>query len=228
MPALGAPQPAGPDRPGLPYEAPPAAVPASRWRASPRRLASLALGLVLFGTGEALVVAAGLGNSPWTVLAEGLSLHTPLGVGSATIAISALVLLAWIPLRQRPGLGTIANAVVVGWVLGAVLLAIGDLRGAAVRWAGLLGGIGLVGLGSGFYLGAALGPGPRDGLMTGLHRRTGRPVAAVRGAIELSAVAIGAALGGTVGVGTLAFAVLIGPAVAVGLRALSSVPTAEL
>ena len=201
---------------------------ASRWRASPRRLAALLLGLVLFGAGEGLVVAAGLGNSPWTVLAEGLALHTPLGVGSATIVISGLVLLAWIPLRQRPGLGTIANAIVVGWVLGLVVLAIGDLSGAALRWAGLLGGIGLVGLGSGFYLGAALGPGPRDGLMTGLHRRTGRPAAGVRAAIELSAVGVGAALGGTVGIGTLIFAVLIGPAVAAGLRALSAVPTAEL
>jgi uncharacterized membrane protein YczE len=205
-----------------------AARPRSRWRASPARLASLALGLVLFGTGEGLVVASGLGNSPWTVLAEGLAVDTVLGVGSATVAISALVLLAWIPLRQRPGLGTIANAIVVGWVLGAVLLAVGDLSGAASQWAALLGGIALVGLGSGFYLGAALGPGPRDGLMTGLHRRTRRPVAAVRAAIELSAVGLGAALGGTVGVGTLIFAVLIGPAVAVGLRALSAVPADEL
>ena len=205
-----------------------ASPPPSRWRASPRRLASLALGLVLFGSGEALVVAAGLGNSPWTVLAEGLALHTPLGVGGATIAISALVLLAWIPLRQRPGLGTIANAIVVGWVLGAVLVAIGGFGGALTRAAGLLGGIALVGLGSGLYLGAALGPGPRDGLMTGLHRRTGQPVAGVRAAIELTAVAVGAVLGGTIGLGTLVFAVLIGPAVAMGLRILSAVPTAEL
>ncbi len=202
--------------------------PASRWRASPRRLTALALGLVLFGAGEGLVVAAGLGNSPWTVLAEGLALHTPLGVGSATVVISGLVLLAWIPLRQRPGLGTVANAIVVGWVLGLVLLAIGDLTAAPLRWIGLLGGIALVGVGSGFYLGAALGPGPRDGLMTGLHRRTGRPVGGVRAAIELSAVAVGAVLGGTVGLGTLLFAVLVGPAVAVGLRVLSPVPTDEL
>ena len=174
------------------------------------------------------MVAAGLGNSPWTVLAEGLALHTPLGVGGATIAISGLVLLAWIPLRQRPGLGTVANAIVIGWVLGAVLLAIGDFGGAMTRAAGLLGGIALVGLGSGFYLGAAMGPGPRDGLMTGLHRRTGQPVAGVRAAIELSVVGIGAALGGTVGLGTLAFAVLVGPAVAVGLHVISAVPTEEL
>lgn len=174
------------------------------------------------------MVAAGLGNSPWTVLAEGMAIHTPLGVGSATILISGLVLLAWIPLRQRPGLGTIANAIVVGWVLGLVVLGLGDLTGAPLRWTALLGGIALVGLGSGFYLGAALGPGPRDGLMTGLHRRTRRPVSGVRAAIELCAVAVGAALGGTVGIGTLVFALLIGPAVAVGLRALSAVPTAEL
>ena len=203
-------------------------VPPSRWRASPSRLALLGLGLALFGAGEALVVAAGLGNSPWTVLAEGLAVHTPLGVGSATVAISMVVLLAWIPLRQRPWLGTIANAVMVGWVLGLVLAALGELDGTGVRVAGLLGGIGLVGLGSGFYLGAALGPGPRDGLMTGLHRRSGWPVAAVRGGIELSAVGIGAALGGTVGIGTVVFALLVGPAVALGLRGLSAVPAGEL
>ena len=200
----------------------------SLWRASPSRLALLALGLTLFGAGEALVVAAGLGNSPWTVLAEGLAVHSPLGVGGATVAVSMVVLLAWIPLRQRPGLGTIANAVMVGWVLGLVLAALGELEGTGMRVVGLLGGIGLVGLGSGFYLGAALGPGPRDGLMTGLHRRTGWPIAAVRGSIEVSAVAVGAALGGTVGIGTLTFAVLIGPAVALGLRSLSGVSAAEL
>ncbi len=219
MPALGAIRPSGSD--GSTH-------PPSRWRASPRRLASLALGLILFGAGEGLVVVSGLGNSPWTVLAEGLAIHSPLGVGGATIAISALVLLAWIPLRQKPGLGTIANAIVVGWVLGAVLLTIGDAQDVALRWAGLLGGIALVGLGSGFYLGAALGPGPRDGLMTALHRRTGLPVAGVRGGIELTAVVIGAALGWTVGICTLVFAVLIGPAVAAGLRALSTVPADDL
>jgi uncharacterized membrane protein YczE len=228
LPPAGASQSATPPAPGEHVTAFTAAAPPSRWRASPRRLASLALGLVLFGSGEALVVAAGLGNSPWTVLAEGLALHTPLEIGGATIAISALVLLAWIPLRQRPGLGTIANAIVVGWVLGAVLMAIGDFGGAMTRAAGLLGGIALVGLGSGFYLGAALGPGPRDGLMTALHRRTGQPVAGVRAAIELTAVAVGAVLGGTIGLGTLVFAVLIGPAVAMGLRILSAVPTGEL
>jgi uncharacterized membrane protein YczE len=186
------------------------------------------LGLVLFGAGEALIVAAGLGNSPWTVLAEGLAVRTPLDVGGATIAISLLVLLAWIPLRQLPGLGTIANAVVVGLVLGAVVVLLGEIDGTAARLGALGAGIALVGLGSGYYLGAALGPGPRDGLMTGLHRRTGRPVAAVRAALELSAVGAGALLGGTVGVGTLAFALLIGPAVAMALRLLSTLPAAEL
>ena len=208
--------------------APDSCPPPSRWRAGPSRLALLAVGLALFGAGEALVVAAGLGNSPWTVLAEGLAVHSPLGVGGATVAVSMVVLLAWIPLRQRPGLGTIANAVMVGWVLGLVLAILGELDGVALRVAALLGGIALVGAGSGFYLGAALGPGPRDGLMTGLHRRTGWPIAAVRGSIEVSAVAVGAALGGTVGIGTLTFAVLIGPAVALGLRSLSGVSAAEL
>jgi hypothetical protein len=196
-----------------------AAAPAvpSRWRASPGRLAKLLFGLTLFGTGEALVVASELGNSPWTVFAEGVSVQTPLSIGAATVATSFVLLLLWIPLRERPGLGTVTNAVVVGVVIDAVLAVLGRAP-LGVRVAELLAGIALVGVGSGFYLGAALGPGPRDGLMTGLHRRTGRPVALIRGAIEVAALAAGAILGGTVGVGTVAFALLVGPAVAAALR----------
>ena len=191
----------------------------SRWRASPARLASLLLGLALFGAGEGLVVASTLGNSPWTVFAEGLAHQTPMTVGTATVAISVLVLLLWIPLRQLPGLGTVANAIVIGLVIDATLWAVPDDPGAALQIGELLGGIALVAVGSAFYLGAALGPGPRDGLMTGLHRVTGRPVGLVRGGIELSALAAGIVLGGTFGVGTIAFALLIGPAVALALRA---------
>lgn len=174
------------------------------------------------------MVHASLGNSPWTVLAQGLSRQLPLSVGAATIVISFLVLLAWVPLRQRPGLGTIANAVVIGLAIDATLTFMPAIRAWGVRSGEVLGGIVLVALGSGIYLGTALGPGPRDGLMTGLHRRTGQPVGLVRVVIELTVAAAGAALGGTVGLGTVAFAVLIGPLVARALRLLSVTPAREL
>ena len=190
----------------------------SRWRASPARLASLALGLSLFGAGEGLVVASALGNSPWTVFAEGLAHQTPLTIGAATVVISFVVLMLWIPLRQLPGLGTVANALVIGFAIDLTLWAVPDDPGAALQVVELFGGIALVAVGSAFYLGAALGPGPRDGLMTGLHRVTGRPVGLVRAGIELSALAAGILLGGTFGVGTIAFALLIGPAVALALQ----------
>ncbi len=200
----------------------------SRWRASPARLAALLAGLALFGAGEALLVAAELGNSPWTVLAEGAGEQTGVGVGVATVVISAIVLLTWIPLRQAPGLGTVLNAALVGVALDLTLLALPPLEHLAVRWAALVAGIALVAVGSGAYLAARLGPGPRDGLMTGLHRRTGVSIRAVRTGIELSAVAVGAVLGGTVGVGTLAFALLIGPGVQRALGVLSPVPASDL
>ncbi|HEX8205482.1 MAG TPA: hypothetical protein VF587_05430, partial [Solirubrobacteraceae bacterium] len=168
-----------------------ATAPLSRWRASPRRLASLLFGLFAFGAGEAMLVASELGNSPWTVFAEGLEKQTPLSVGAATIVTSFVLLLLWIPLRQRPGLGTILNAVVVGLSIDATLLLLPDDAALVPRIAEVVVGIGLVALGSAFYLGAALGPGPRDGLMTGLHRRTGRPVGLVRTAIEVAALAVG-------------------------------------
>jgi uncharacterized membrane protein YczE len=193
---------------------------ASLWWAPPRRLGRLLLGLVLFGAGEGLIVASELGNSPWTVFAEGVSVQTPLSIGAATVATSFLVLLIWIPLRERPGLGTIANAIVVGVTIDVVLPLV-DGASLGVRFAELFGGIALIGLGSGLYLHAALGPGPRDGLMMGLHRVTGRPVAPLRAGIELTALAVGFALGGTVGIGTVAFALLVGPAVAFGLHTLA-------
>ncbi|MEA2391072.1 MAG: hypothetical protein QOK31_1181 [Solirubrobacteraceae bacterium] len=174
------------------------------------------------------MVQASLGNSPWTVFAQGLSRQLSISIGLATIVVSFGVLLAWVPLRQRPGLGTIANAVVIGLAIDATLDLVSDTGALAIRAGELLIGIGLVGLGSGLYLGTALGPGPRDGLMTGLHRQSGLPVGAVRVAIELSALAAGWGLGGEVGIGTVAFAVLIGPLVAAALRALSVTPAREL
>lgn len=177
----------------------------------------LLIGLSLFGVGEGLVVASELGNSPWSVLAEGVAVRTPLTVGTATVVVSFALLALWIPLGVRPGLGTLLNAVLVGLVMDATLWLLVP-AGLGLRVGELAAGIALVGVGSGLYLGAALGPGPRDGLMTGLHHRTGRPVALIRAAIELSAFAVGAVLGGTFGPGTLAFALLIGPVVAVSLR----------
>jgi uncharacterized membrane protein YczE len=191
---------------------------ASRWRPTPRQLAQVLVGLWIFGIGEALLVASELGNSPWTVLAEGVSKHTPLSIGGATLAIGAAVLLCWIPLSERPGLGTVLNSIVIGISIDVTLEILPSLHGIATRWVSMLAGIAVVGLGSGLYLTAALGPGPRDGLMTGLHARNGWPLAAVRTGIELTAVTAGFLLGGTVGVGSLLFALLIGHAVSFGVR----------
>lgn len=191
--------------------------PLSRWRPGPRRLLRLMIGLWVFGTGEALVVAADLGNSPWTVFADGVSEQTPLSIGIATVVTSFLLLLIWIPLGERPGLGTIANAVVVGVALDVMLIVLGDAP-LTVRIGELVAGIVLVGVGSGLYINAALGPGPRDGLMLGLNRRTGWPIGPLRAGIEISALVLGALLGGTYGIGTVAFALLVGPAVALALR----------
>jgi len=185
---------------------------ASRWRPSPLGLGQLVLGLWLFGTGEGLIVLAGLGNSPWTVLAQGVSVQTPLSIGAATILISAIVVASWALLRETPGLGTVLNAVLVGIAIDVTLELVPSPTGIW-RALALLGGIALVSLASGLYLTARLGPGPRDGLMTGIVRRTGRSFRLVRVTLELSALLIGALLGGTVGIGTVAFALLIGPGV---------------
>jgi len=190
----------------------------ARWTPTPWQLAQVLIGLWLFGTGEALIVSAKLGNSPWTVLAQGVSKHTPLSIGGATFAISVVVLLCWIPLREWPGLGTVLNAVVIGVAIDVTLELLPSLDSHAARWAGLLAGIAIVGFGSGLYLTAALGPGPRDGLMTGLNARYGWPLAAVRTGIELTAVTLGFLLGGRVGVGSVLFALLIGHAVSFGVR----------
>jgi uncharacterized membrane protein YczE len=203
-------------------------VPESRWRPSRARLARLMFGLTLFGAGEALMIASELGNSPWTVFAEGAALRTGVGIGTATVVISFLILLAWIPLRQRPGLGTILNAIVIGVVIDLVLVVAERPDALVARGALLAAGIVLVAVGSGFYLTSYLGPGPRDGLMTGLHRRTGTPIGVVRTAIEVTVLIVGFALGGTLGVGTLAFALAIGPAIAAVLRLMARGRLADL
>jgi len=174
------------------------------------RLARLYLGLGAFGVSLALMVRARLGLGPWDVLHQGIARHLGVQLGWVTIGVSGLVLLAWIPLRQRPGLGTVSNVIAVGLVVNGaldVLPAPGSLAWRAV-W--LAGGIVLNGLATACYIGAGLGPGPRDGLMTGIAAR-GHSLRVVRTLIELSVLAIGFALGGTVGVGTVAYALSIGP-----------------
>jgi uncharacterized membrane protein YczE len=200
----------------------------SRWRPTPARLARLLAGLILFGVGEALLVASQLGNSPWTVLGEGFADQVGIAVGTATVIVSVIVLLLWIPLRQRPGLGTILNALLIGVVIDITLAIVPDHLALGVRWALIPTGIIAVGLGSGLYLTSLLGPGPRDGLMTGLHRRTGLSLRAVRAGIEVSVVVIGFLLGGTLGAGTLAFAIFIGPCVQAFVHALGGHDTARL
>lgn len=182
-------------------------------RLSVRRAVQLILGLVAYGTGVGLMVIAAVGVSPWDVLAQGVARVTTVDFGLATIIISGVVLLLWIPLRQRLGIGTLANAVMVGAVAQLVLWFVPAPEEIWVRALVFAGGLAMVALATGLYIGAELGPGPRDGLMTGIVARTGWPVWAVRTGIEVTVVAIGWALGGNVGVGTLAFALLIGPMV---------------
>jgi len=178
-----------------------------------RRLPQLATGLVLYGVSMAMMVRSGLGLDPWDVLHYGVATWLPLTFGGVVIATGVVVLLLWIPLRQMPGLGTVANAVVIGLATDAALALLVTSEGLAVRSAMLAGGIVLNGLATALYIGAQLGPGPRDGLMTGLVRRTGWSVRVVRTSIELGVVATGWLLGGVVGIGTIAYALAIGPLV---------------
>ncbi|MDA2812943.1 hypothetical protein O4J56_20020 [Nocardiopsis sp. RSe5-2] len=176
----------------------------------PRRLAQLLAGLHLYGIGGALLLAADLGAMPWDVLHQGLAERTGLTVGTWSVIVGALLMLLWIPLRQRPGPGTIANVVLVGLSVDLTLLWLPDPHSLAPRIAYLAAGTVVTGAATGCYIGARLGPGPRDGLMTGLAER-GLSIRAARTAIEVAVVAAGMLLGGTAGVGTVAFALAIGP-----------------
>jgi uncharacterized membrane protein YczE len=175
-----------------------------------RRLGQLYAGLVLYGVSASLILLAALGNDPWDVLHQGLARRTGLGTGVWVCLVGALVLLLWIPLRQRPGLGTLSNVVVIGVVMEVVLALVAPAQGTAARVTLLVTGVVLNGMATGLYIGARFGPGPRDGLMTGLAAR-GLSLRAVRTGIELAVLVLGAALGGTVGVGTLVYALAIGP-----------------
>jgi uncharacterized membrane protein YczE len=178
-----------------------------------RRLAQLYAGLVLYGASMALQIRAGLGLDPWDVFHQGVADRTGLSFGTVVIVTGAVVLLGWIPLRQWPGFGTVSNVFVIGIAVDASLAVVPHAGSAPIAVAMLLSGVGLNGLAGGAYIGAGLGPGPRDGLMTGLVRRTGGSIRVVRTTIEVTVLVAGAALGGTVGVGTLVYALSIGPLV---------------
>ena len=177
----------------------------------PRRLLQLYAGLLLYGASAALLVRAGLGLGPWDVFHQGVAEGTGLSIGTVAVATGAAVLLLWLPLRQRPGLGTVSNVVLVGVALGAALAAVPPPDALAVRVPLMLAAVVLNGLATGLYIAAGFGPGPRDGLMTGLHRVTGRSLRLVRTAIEVAVLAAGVLLGGTAGAGTVVYALAIGP-----------------
>ena len=203
-------------------------IPITSWRADStwsigggrhhiQRFLILIFGLFIFGIGDSLLIITGLGNAPWSVLAQGISLNSPLSIGEATFFISLTVLALWIPLKQMPGLGTLANILVIAVAIEIGLAFIPEVDNPALKYFYIFSGIALVGIGSALYITCGLGTGPRDGLMTGLHYKTGIRVGRVRLGIELTALIIGALLGGTVGIGTALFALLIGQSVAISL-----------
>jgi uncharacterized membrane protein YczE len=175
------------------------------------RLVQLYIGLLLYGLAGALQVRSTLGLDPWDVLHQGIARHAGIAIGTVLILVGAAVLVLWIPLRQRPGLGTLSNVVLIGVSMNLSLQWLPHVHLLPWRIADLAGGILLCGVATGMYIGANFGPGPRDGLMTGLARRTGRSIRLTRTAIELTVLIVGWILGGTVGIGTVVFALAIGP-----------------
>lgn len=178
-----------------------------------RRMVQLLVGLWLYGATMAMLVRAGLGLDPWDVFHEGVAHHVPLTFGQVVILVGALVLLAWIPLRQRPGIGTILNVLVIGIAADVTLAILPPADNLAIAVFLLVGGVVGNGIAGAMYVGAGLGPGPRDGLWTGIVRRTGASVRRVRTGLEVGVLLVGFALGGTVGLGTVLYAVAIGPIV---------------
>ena len=177
----------------------------------------LIIGLILFGLGETMLITANAGVSPWTVLAQGISIKTGYSIGISTFFVSIGVLILWIPLKQKPGIGTILNTIIISIILDVSLPYLPTPESFFLQALQVFIGVIIVGLGSGFYLISNLGPGSRDGLMTGLQKKTNLPIALIRATIEVSAVVFGFYLGGVVGIGTLVFAFGIGPAVSAGL-----------
>lgn len=193
----------------------------NRWDLSFKRVLILFFGLAIFGLGDGLIIQSGLGNAPWSVLAQGISLKSGLSIGTSTLIVGSLVLALWIPLRERPGFGTLSNIIIISLF---IEIATNIFPKQANMLAGLiftLVGIAMVGIGSSLYITCGLGPGPRDGAMTGLHQRTGVRVGRVRLGLEVVVSLVGALLGGTLGLGTLLFALLIGQSVAISFGLLA-------
>ena len=188
-----------------------------RWQLSPTRVLILFFGLAIFGLGDSLLVQGNVGNAPWTVFSQGLTLKTGMSIGWATFVISVFVLLIWIPLNEKPGLGTLSNIVLIATFIevGTHIFPQQNSTLSGILFS--LTGIALVGLGSALYITCGLGPGPRDGAMTGIHYKTGIRVGRVRLGIEVVVLIIGWLMGGTVGIGTALFALLIGQSVAIFL-----------
>lgn len=175
------------------------------------------MGLWIFGTGEAIIIASGIGVSPWTVLAQGIGQQTGFTVGESTFIVSVMVLFMWIPLRETPGIGTILNAILIAMAIDVMAPFLPEPTEIGPQVVQTIIGILLVGIGSGFYLTANLGPGPRDGWMTGIQQRSGWSIGRVRIGIEIVVLSLGIVLGGTFGIGTIIFAIGIGPVVAMSL-----------
>ena len=190
------------------------------WTLKPRfsTMILLIVGLIIFGAGDAVLISARLGNTPWTVLAEGIAENLNLSIGKSTFLVSFLVLLIWIPLREKPGIGTILNAILIAATIEFLLPILPTPEAFSLQIIQVIVGIFLVAIGSGLYLTANLGPGPRDGTMTGLTKVTGIPIGRIRSGIEIFVIAIGWTLGGKFGIGTILFAILIGPCVAICLN----------
>ena len=192
-----------------------------RWDLSIHRVLILFFGLAIFGLGDALIIQSGLGNAPWSVLAQGISLKTGLTIGTSTLIIGAAVLLLWIPLRERPGFGTLSNILIISLFIEIGTRIFPAQESLVIGLIFVVTGIALIGIGSALYITCGLGPGPRDGAMTGLHNRTGVRVGRVRLVLEVIVSILGAALGGTLGLGTLLFALFIGQSVAISFGALA-------
>jgi len=190
------------------------------WTLKPRfsTMILLIVGLIIFGAGDAVLISARLGNTPWTVLAEGIAENLGWSIGESTFFVSFMVLLLWIPLREKPGIGTILNAILIAATIEFLLPILPTPETFSLQIIQVLAGIVLVAIGSGLYLTANLGPGPRDGTMTGLTKVTGIPIGRIRSGIEIFVIVIGWTLGGKFGIGTILFAILIGPCVAICLN----------
>jgi uncharacterized membrane protein YczE len=193
----------------------------SRWDLSIKRVLILFFGLALFGLGDGLIIQSGLGNAPWSVLAQGISLKSGLSIGTSTLIIGSLVLALWIPLRERPGFGTLSNIIIISLFIEIATNIFPKQENLIPGLVFTLVGIAMVGIGSSLYITCGLGPGPRDGAMTGLHQRTGVRVGRVRLGLEVVVSIAGALLGGTLGLGTLLFALLIGQSVAISFGLLA-------